>query len=252
MTENLHVQGYLAFWDELLQRHPSLLIDSCASGGRRNDIETMRRSVPLHYSDYGYGEHATKLDFHRTMFEWLPYFKETSLSSDIVEATQVGIAAKEGDSFSFHCALAPMLSPALDIKQAHNDFGALRQMVGMWRSVAELLLEGDYYPLTPPGRNGEQWVIWQFHRPADRGSQAGPEGFVQAIRLPGSDNGRAQARLKALRPRAVYTLREAETAEQRELKGATLMEEGLAFELPRRSGSIWTYREKAPSAPTGT
>ena len=56
-TENHYLQGHLAFWDELLNRHPSLIIDSCASGGRRNDLETMRRSVPLHYSDYGYGLH---------------------------------------------------------------------------------------------------------------------------------------------------------------------------------------------------
>jgi len=47
ITENHHVTGYLAYWDELLRRHPGLLIDSCASGGRRNDLETMRRSVPL-------------------------------------------------------------------------------------------------------------------------------------------------------------------------------------------------------------
>ena len=76
-TENHYLQGHLAFWDELLDRHPGLMIDSCASGGRRNDLETMRRSVPLHYSDYGYGLHPVKVDFQRTLFEWLPYFKET-------------------------------------------------------------------------------------------------------------------------------------------------------------------------------
>ena len=52
MTENLHVQGYLAYWDALRRRHPGMLIDSCASGGRRNDIETLRRAVPLLRSDY--------------------------------------------------------------------------------------------------------------------------------------------------------------------------------------------------------
>jgi len=52
MTENLYVQGYLAYWDGLLQQHPGMLIDSCASGGRRNDLETLRRAVPLLRSDY--------------------------------------------------------------------------------------------------------------------------------------------------------------------------------------------------------
>jgi hypothetical protein len=52
MTDNLHVQGYLAYWDALRRRRPNLVIDSCASGGRRNDLETMRRAVPLHPTDY--------------------------------------------------------------------------------------------------------------------------------------------------------------------------------------------------------
>lgn len=51
MTQIRHVTGFLAFWDELLRRHPGLLIDTCASGGRRLDLETLRRSVPLWRSD---------------------------------------------------------------------------------------------------------------------------------------------------------------------------------------------------------
>jgi alpha-galactosidase len=251
VTENLYVQGYLAFWDELLERHPSLLIDSCASGGRRNDLETMRRSVPLHYTDYGYGLHPTKLDFHRTMFEWLPYFKETSLSWDIAEAVQEGIDAKEGDSFSYHCALAPMLAPAVDIKRSDNDFGTLHKMVGLWRSVADLLLDGDYYPLTAPGRTGNEWVVWQFNEPGEHHAGVGDRGFVQAIRLAGADKPDAQVLLRAVRPEAVYVLHEAETGEDRELSGASLLEDGLHFELPRRSGSLWLYREKTDATEDG-
>ena len=52
ITEIRHVMGYQAYWDELRRRHPDMLIDSCASGGRRNDLETLRRAVPLLRSDY--------------------------------------------------------------------------------------------------------------------------------------------------------------------------------------------------------
>ncbi|WP_185602119.1 alpha-galactosidase, partial [Paenibacillus sp. 598K] len=31
--ENLHIQGYLTFWDEIIRRNPGLWIDSCAAGG---------------------------------------------------------------------------------------------------------------------------------------------------------------------------------------------------------------------------
>jgi len=72
ITENHHVTGYPAYWDELRRRHPNMLIDSCASGGRRNDLETMRRAVPLPRSDYimepvGNQGHTYGLSF------WLPF-----------------------------------------------------------------------------------------------------------------------------------------------------------------------------------
>ncbi|MBI3920408.1 MAG: alpha-galactosidase, partial [Armatimonadetes bacterium] len=52
LTEIRWVEGLYAFWDELLRRFPHLMIDNCASGGRRIDLETLSRSVPLWRTDY--------------------------------------------------------------------------------------------------------------------------------------------------------------------------------------------------------
>ena len=120
MNENLHVQGYLQFWDDLLARNPGLWIDSCASGGRRNDLETMRRSVPLHYTDYGYGEHPVKLAFHRTLYEWIPYFKECH--AFLGRQREWRDSTTSVDSFSYHCGMAPMLFATLDIRRDDYDF----------------------------------------------------------------------------------------------------------------------------------
>src|SRR5205823_8017603 len=51
MTEIRHIEGLYAYWDELVARHPGLWIDNCASGGRRIDLETISRSIPLWRSD---------------------------------------------------------------------------------------------------------------------------------------------------------------------------------------------------------
>ena len=74
VTEIKHVTGYLAYWDELRRRHPNMLIDSCASGGRRNDLETMRRAVPLWRSDYAYEEIGHQCMTYGIAL-WLPYFR---------------------------------------------------------------------------------------------------------------------------------------------------------------------------------
>ena len=80
ITENLYAQGHLAFWDELRRRNPNLHIDSCASGGRRNDLETMRRSVPLLRSDWsvtGMAKEPLQIEGNQSqtygLSSWLPW-----------------------------------------------------------------------------------------------------------------------------------------------------------------------------------
>ncbi len=50
-NENHYAAGVLRFWDGLQEKHPGMLMDACASGGRRNDIDVMKRMVPLIRSD---------------------------------------------------------------------------------------------------------------------------------------------------------------------------------------------------------
>ena len=51
ISEIKHINGMYRLWDELLKKFPHMIIDDCASGGRRIDIETLRRSIPLWRSD---------------------------------------------------------------------------------------------------------------------------------------------------------------------------------------------------------
>ncbi len=233
MNENLHVQGYLKYWDDLLARNPGLWIDSCSSGGRRNDLETMRRAVPLHYSDYGYGYHAIKLSFHQTLFEWLPYFKDVTLSWDL---DKPGRFDKQVDSYAYHCAMAPMLALGLDIKRDDYDFAESQKMIAVWRRAANLILYGDYYPHTPFRRSPDQWVAWQFDSP-EKG-----QGFVQAIHLPASQDEALTIHPAGLDSSVTYVFENGESGEIREVTGRDLLASGFTFSLPARSGAIWFYR----------
>ena len=47
-----YIEGLYQLWDKLLARFPGLMIDNCASGGRRLDFEAMSRSVSFCSSDY--------------------------------------------------------------------------------------------------------------------------------------------------------------------------------------------------------
>ena len=238
MNENLYIQGYLQFWDDLLMRNPGLWIDSCASGGRRNDLETMRRSVPLHYTDYGYGNHPVKLAFQHTLYTWIPYFKEMALSWDEKKAGDDFRYESHVDSFSFYCSMAPMLFIALDIRRDDYDYVLGTKMAGIWRRVSDMLLNGDYYPLTPVQRSTEKWVARQFDIP-----ETG-KGFIQGIRHRACDEEAITIYPKVFYPDCTYSFENPETNETFDICGSALLEEGFSFKLPKRSASIWFYSVK--------
>jgi len=193
----------------------------------------MRRSVPLHYTDYGYGDHPIKLAFHRTLFEWIPYFKECTLSWDIGGRERFD---NRIDSYSFHCGLAAMLFPSLDIRRDDNDYALAAKMIDIWRQAAGPLLYGDYYPHTPFHRSSQKWVAWQFDCPETRC------GFVQGIRLPESTDAAITIQMKAVHAGEKYVFENVETGAIKEMPGHQLLERGLTFALAPRSGAIWFYR----------
>jgi alpha-galactosidase len=194
ITENLYVQGHLAFWDELRRRNPNLHLDSCASGGRRNDLETMRRAVPLLRSDWSvtaFAEAPSQREGNQSqtygLSSWLPWqgagvpFFLDSYSVRSYYLTGFGMVQGDGWSKSE--------SKRADVKRGYEEC----------RRVAPLML-GDYFPLTPYNLDTDQWIAWQFHRP-DLG-----EGLVQAFRRPDAANDTLTVKLRELDPKQRYEI----------------------------------------------
>jgi len=134
-----------------------------------------------------------------------------------------------------------MLFATLDIRRDDYDFALAAKMIGIWRQVADLILQGDYYPLTPYHRSAAQWVARQFDQP-----EAG-RGFIQAIRLPQAPAESLVVYPQALRPDAVYRFENPETGEARELSGADAQRGGFTFALAPRAGALWIYQQKGNS-----
>ena len=51
MTEIRYIEGLYSLWDTIRKEHPNVYIDDCASGGRRIDIETLKRGIIQTRSD---------------------------------------------------------------------------------------------------------------------------------------------------------------------------------------------------------
>ena len=235
MTEMRHVEGYLAYWDELRRRHPGLLIDSCASGGRRNDLESVRRSLPLLRSDYqafdGNPAFAPGNQGHTYgLSSWLPYYGQ-------------GVYFTDCDYiYCVRSYLSPAFGFAADVRKAGVDWPLIRRLAEQWRQVADCML-GDFYPLTSYQLNEELWMAWQFDLPRER------RGMVQVFRRKNSSYESARLKLLNLDPTAPYLVTDLDSpdAPQR-LSGRELTERGLLVTAPQRSSAhVITYQAATPA-----
>jgi alpha-galactosidase len=222
IAENKHVQGYLAYWDALLERHPSMFIDSCASGGRRNDLETLRRAAPLLRSDHlfdtvGQQNHTYGLSL------WIPYY---------------GTGFLDFEPNLFRSQMSPWLTMGVDTRKKDLDYDVFRKLFAEWKQTSPLLL-GDYYPLTPYSPASNVWMVCQFH---DSKQDA---GVIRAFRREECPYESIRLKLQGLKPDAVYVLTNLDTAEKTELPGRELLEKGLPIVLKDQPGTaVITYKKK--------
>ncbi len=213
ITEIRYVTGFLTYLDELLRRHPNLVMDTCASGGRRNDIETLRRAVPLLRSDYILEPVAQQLHTYG-IAQWIPFF---------------GTGVNSSDPYVFWSQACPHITGCWDVRRKDLDYPTIRTLIQQWRTVAPLML-GDFYPLTPYDIGTAGWMAWQYNRPEDG------KGMIMAFRRPNSAYEVARYPLFRLEPKATYRLRDVSGKDLGTHAATELMDKGLRVEIPENPG----------------
>ena len=221
ITEIKHVTGYLAYWDELIRCHPNMLIDTCASGGRRNDLETLRRAVPLWRTDYQYEPVGEQCQTYGISF-WIPYHGGGNVADASADYGGAGYTAVE--SYAFWSTCYPSINSAIDIRIKEIDYEALRKLHRQRREIVDYYYD-DFYPLTPYSLENNVWIAWQFNIP-----ESG-EGMVQAFRRPESETDTCIFTLHGLVPESDYKLITFDVAGEAVMSGGELMGTGLAIPI---------------------
>jgi len=251
MTEIRYIEGLYALWDELPRLHPGLWIDNCASGGRRIDLETLSRSLPLWPSDFldvvglprGQRLHVGDQCVNAGLARWVPLF-----GGAVWNFTPYGTRGETIGGFTFgahidHKDFPPDNSPAIvertDVlrkgKTAMDDDFPVEDAaaaIAEWRSIRPFLL-ADFHLLLPLTVSYHDWCAWQFHR-ADL--EAGVAMFFRRHRSPFPA---MEVKLKEIDPDAEYEVSLSpgyrESPRQR-VRGGDLAR--LSISIPEMPGSM--------------
>ena len=232
ITEIKHIMGLYRFWDALLERFPHLLIDNCASGGRRIDIETLRRSIPLWRSDYQCtANHPSEgVQSHNVSFSnWMPF-----------SGTGTG---RLYDTYRYRSAYAPALTNNYTFT-ACDKFGDdpskmkwLRNMLEEYKQVRPYMTE-DIYPLSEVTDRKDVWCATQFNRPEEK------DGIVLIYRRENSPYETAAYFLRGIDKDGTYAFTDADGGPSAEISGRELIERGFNVAIDKkRTAKVFFYKK---------
>lgn len=228
MTEIKYVTNLYRYLDTLLERNPGLMIDNCASGGMRLDIEMMKRSVPLWRTDYSVAKDNSNADGVRAINMNLSYWLPLHSGGD----------GKDGmnDDYEFRS----MLSSALNLGTVTTNFGWYEEKFEEYY-MCRPLMAANYYILaqgTPEEYNTANSAFMYY-------SPETGEGYMMLFRPEASETEEQVIQLKGLDKDAVYILKVMDTSQTVEMDGESLMEVGISASFPdvRSAKFIWITKK---------
>ncbi len=226
LTQIRYLEGEYELFDRLRERYPDLLIESCSSGGRRIDLETMRRAHTYWKSDET-GNLITARSQETGGNQLLPGgLLNTNLP-----------AASRASRFDLHSLFAGPLGFASNwtgLDEAARQ--RVRQEIENYKKVRHLLNK-DYYPLLPQTFDLTQWVGWEFHDPA-----AG-EGFLVVLRPQESTYASVEMRIRGVEADKKYSLSRMDGSQMREVSGQELLS-GLVIPLERGESEVLRFQRE--------
>lgn len=224
ITEIRYIEGLYKFLDGLREHFPDLLIDNCASGGRRLDIEMMTRSIPLWRTDYNFGEPTGQQSHQYGLSQFLPIH---------------GVGIIEFDNYSARSGYTSCICWYGEIFKRGADFTLMKKLFDDYYRLRGFYLK-DFYPLCGDGPTTgyDRWLAWQFHDP-DTG-----KGIVTAFRRDEAENDNCTVCLRGLDPNKTYRFRDDDKGNVFLLTGADATR-GVKLYLPqKRSSLMMEYEEE--------
>lgn len=207
ICENHYVTNLYRFLDYITENIDGLIIDNCASGGKRLDLEMTFRSIPFWRSDYNCAVHsdlfeATQSQTYGISF-WLP---------------MSGTAHNMTSEYSSRSAITPLM--LMDFfAHTHPDFD--------YHHEQKECMSGNYFPLDFGSYDKNKMLSMQYM------SEDGADGVVLVYKRGGVNKNEYTVTLNGLSSDVQYEISDFDgIIETKKYTGSELMSDGLTIPLP--------------------
>lgn len=160
MAEIRYVEGLYRWWDDLRAAHPDIAIDNCASGGQRIDLELCARSIPLWRTD------ATIMPLmERNLHQ--AALQNQVMTAGLSRYVPFNVSGQMGaDPYHFRSGFNAGISFCEDTRPEDYPRDALRAAIAEGKRIRKYYF-GDLYALTDVTTSPHDWLVLQYHRPAE-------------------------------------------------------------------------------------
>ncbi|MBP3388510.1 MAG: alpha-galactosidase [Clostridia bacterium] len=233
ITECKFIAGHYKMWDDIIACTLSYggcgFVDSCASGGGRNDLESMRRGVPLLRSDSDRTSTALRLAMTTTFNKWIP-FCGANTKEKKEQLALTGIS----DAYVWRASyLASLNVDSQFVQDPDQDFDMLRFGLKEWKKVAPFLLK-EFYTLTPWHKelDTSDFTAYCFYDPEIE------KGVMLAFRQENCARATLPVSLPFAKEGERYSLTDEDSGESHITDG----KDELFFAAPRTARLLWIAR----------
>ena len=233
ITEIKAVNNGYRFWKTLLERFPDLIIDNCASGGRRLDINMAKLSFSLWRTDYqcffDYDPIGTQL-----VQNWLsPWNINNSTGTQEFPLNTFRMRACMATGYCMHL----FSYEARPVKEDYP-FDWHRRMLEDYIRVRPYFY-GKYYSLIPAKFDYGVWISYEMYR------DDLDEGCVFVFREEKSNYKQSDIVLKGINPDKTYIIEDLDDNSTFEMKGSNLLEKGFEVSIPNKLQSkLYVFKGK--------
>ena len=221
MMEIRYVEGLYEVLDAIRENHPQLLIEWDAGGGRRIDLESVRRSHTQWTSDIIGDVEKTR-----------PHLTGANLflPGNCLTSKLIGSDSR----YDYYCQFGGALGFGFDFRGATSaKISEAIELVSRYKELRGYLVQ-DYYPLFDP-LDPRGWDGWQFH------DAKKDEGFFLVFRPASSPYLEAMIKLHGLDPTKPYVLKPDCKTNLPESASGKMLGEGSPVRIAPRQALLVQY-----------